>query len=346
VKAAVVRQYGGIDNINIEYDFPDPKIAGDEVLIEVKATALNRADLFMLHKLEGPGVRTPSLPHIGGVDIAGVVAAVGPQATDFEPGDRVVVYPSLFCGECDFCRMGEHSMCDHYAILGEDTYGGFAEYTKVPERNLIRLPDDFPFEKAAAAPATFATAWRMLITTADLKPSDDLLVLGATGGVGTAAIQIARRMGTRVFATAGTDEKAAKLESLGVYRAINYNREDFLTVVREETGGRGVDVVADPLGSDTWRRSINSLKMGGRMVICGATTGDNPHISIREIYQHHRQILGAPIGNLSDARAVLRLILRGEIEPVIHAVLPLDQIREAHRILEERRHVGKVVVTI
>lgn len=346
MKAAVVREFGGIDNINIEPDFPDPQISGDEVLIEVKATALNRADLFMLQKLEGPGVRTPSLPHIGGVDVAGVVADVGPEVEDFQPGDRVVLYPSMFCGECDYCRMGEHSMCDHYAILGEDSYGGFAEYTKIPERNLIRLPDGFPFEKAAAAPATFATAWRMLITTADLKPSDDLLVLGATGGVGTAAIQIARRMGARVFATAGTDEKAAKLESLGAHRAINYNHEDFLAVVRDETGGRGVDVVADPLGADTWRKSINSLKMGGRMVICGATTGDNPDISIREIYQYHRQILGAPIGNLSDAKAVMRLILRGEIEPVIHALLPLDRIREAHRILEEWRHVGKVVVVI
>lgn len=346
MKAAVVREFGGIDNINIEPDFPDPKIAGDEVLIEVKATALNRADLSMLYKLEGPGVRSPSLPHIGGVDVAGVVADVGPDVEHFRPGDRVVVYPSLFCGECDYCRMGEHSMCDHYAILGEDTYGGFAEYTKMPERNLIRLPDGFPFEKAAAAPATFATAWRMLITAADLKPSDDVLVLGATGGVGTAAIQIARRTGARVFATAGSDEKAAKLASLGVDRAINYNREDFLAVVREETDGRGVDVVADPLGADTWRRSINSLKMGGRMVICGATTGDNPDISIREIYQHHRQILGAPIGNLADAKAVMRLVLRGELEPIIHAVLPLDRIREAHRILEERRHVGKVVVTV
>lgn len=349
MRAAVIREYGGRDKIRVE-EVPTPAPGPGEVLLRVRACALNRLDVFGRQGLRGPAVHTPQLPHVSGVDAAGEVAALGPGVTGFAPGDPVVVYSGLFCGRCEYCLAGEQSMCDHYRIWGEHTWGGLAEYAVVPAQNLLPIPRGFPFEKAAAAPVAHTTAWRMLMTAGRLRAGETVLVLGASGGVGVAAVQIGVRAGARVIACASGAAKLARLREIGAHETIDYAADTdpaadrIVTAVRELTGGRGVDLVADPLGAPTWRQSINSLRKGGRMVICGATGGDQPAISIRELYQRHRRILGAPMGNLSDFRQVLSLVLRGEIEPVIHAVLPLERIAEGHRLIEEREHVGKVVM--
>ena len=344
MRAAVVREHGGFDRVRVER-VPQPVVtAPDEIVVNVEACALNRLDLFARRGLSGPGVRGIRLPAITGVDVAGTVAEVGPQPGRWRPGDRVVIYPSLSCGRCDACSAGEESMCRHYRIFGEDTDGGLAEYCRIPAGNLESLPEHIPFVDAAAVPVAFTTAWRML-TVAGLRPQHRVLVLGGGGGVGSAAVILARRQGAFVFAVTRGADKVARLRDLGADRPIDRDREDFEAVVLDETDGRGVDVVANPVGGATWRPAIRSLAMGGKMAICGATIGDSPELSIREIYQSHRQIVGAPMGNRRDFRAVLDLLYRGEIAPAVHAALPLEEIAEAHRLLEQGEAFGKVVMT-
>jgi NADPH:quinone reductase-like Zn-dependent oxidoreductase len=344
MRAAVIREHGGPEKVRAER-IPEPSVeAPDDVVVRVRACALNRLDVFARRGLSGPGVRTVRLPHISGVDVAGEIAQIGPEVRVWRPGDRVVLYPALSCGRCAWCERGEQTMCPAYRIFGEDTPGGLSEYCKIPAGNLELLPDHVPFERAAALPAAYTTAWRMVVTAGDLRPHERVLILGAGGGVGTAAVQIARRVGTYVFGVTSGKDRARRLSGLGADRPIDRTAEDFEAVVAKETDGAGVDLVVNPVGGSTWRPAIRSLEPGGRMAICGATIGDQPELSIREIYQSHRRILGAPLGNRRDFRAVLDLLARGELDPVVDAVLPLDDAVEAHRILEENQAFGKVVV--
>ena len=346
MKAVVIREHGGLDTLRVD-DVPAPRPAEGEVLVRVRAVALNNIDIWARSGPPGGRPVYPwgrlRLPMITGVDVAGVVEESGPGVEGWAPGDRVVVCPILYCGRCEFCLAGEQSMCVEYHIFGEHRPGGMAELTTVPARNLLLLPDGTSFETAAAAPACYATAWRGLITAGGLRAGEDLLVVGASGGVGTAALAIGRHAGARVLALVGDAEKAEKASALGSVPIIRRDHSEFSHRVRELTG-RGVHMVIDPVGAATWPESIRSLRPGGRMVICGATGGERPDLDIREVYQRHRRIIGAPMGNLADFHAVMDLVLRGVIRPVIHAVLPLEQIREAHRIFQAREHFGKIVL--
>lgn len=344
MRAALVREHGGPDKVLIE-ELPRPvPVADGDVVLRVRACALNRMDVFLRAGLRGPGVRAAHLPHVSGGDVAGEVVEVGPGVDGWRRGDRVVVYPGLSCGRCEWCARGEESMCPSYRVLGEDVHGGLAEYCRVDARSLERLPGGLGFETAAALPAAYTTAWRMIVTVGRLAPHERVLVLGAGGGVGAAAVQLARRIGAYVFAVTSRPERARRLAELGADRPIDRSVEDFESVIAIETNGRGVDLVVNPVGGATWPPAIRSLTMGGRMLICGATIGDNPDFSMREIYQSHRQIQGAPIGNRRDFRAVLDLVARGEIDPVVDRVLPLEATAEAHRALEEGEIFGKVVI--
>lgn len=281
--------------------------------------------------------------------MAGEIAELGPgtHASGLRPGQPVVIYPALFCSNCDFCLAGEQSMCRSMRIFGEHTWGGLAQYAVVPAANAIPLPDSFPFTEAAAVPAAYTTAWRMVVTVGQVRPGETVLVMGAGGGVGVAAVQIAIHAGANVIACARGEHRLRYLaDTLRVRHLVDTARQDVLAEVMAVTGGSGADLVVDPVGAPTWRTSINAMRPGGRMTICGATGGDVPEISIREIYQRHRRILGAPMGNLRDFRAILSLVLSGSINPVIYRVLPLEAIHEAHRLLESREHVGKVVIQL
>lgn len=340
MRAAHITRYGSTDEALEITTVETPEPGPEEVRIHVEACALNRLDVFA--RLDHPEDEG-EFPKRTGCDIAGVVDSVGEDVTDIDEDDSVVVYPGVTCGECEFCLNGEHTMCPEYRIIGEDLPGGLAEYLTVPAWNVELKPDSLDFVTAAAWPITFTTAWRMLVTTGNLRPTESALVLGASGGVGNAALQIADSLGATAYATTSSNEKAVRLEEWA-NAIIDYTEMPFDEEVRDLTDGRGVDLVADHVGQETWQMSINALAMGGRMVICGATSGPDPDIDIRSVYQHHRQILGAPMGNRQDFQNVLTWIARGEVEPVIDRVFSLDDIAEAHRLIEDRKVFGKVVV--
>lgn len=343
MRAAVIHEHGGPENVRVER-MPRPTVERQgDVVIRVRACSLNRLDIFARLGLTGPGIRAARLPHISGVDVAGEVAETN-GAQGWEVGDRVVVYPVLSCGDCPFCERGEETMCPGYEIFGEDAQGGLAEYCRVPAANLERLPDRVAYEKAAALPAAYTTAWRMVVTAGGLRPHERVLVLGAGGGVGVAAVQIAHRVGAYVIGVTSGALRTRRLSELGADRVVDRTTEDFERVTLEETGGAGVGLAVNPVGGATWRPAIRSLEPGGRMTICGATIGDDPDLSIREVYQSHRRIIGAPLGNRRDFRAVLDLVSRGGLDPVVDVSLPLESIAEAHRMVEGNQVFGKVVL--
>jgi NADPH:quinone reductase-like Zn-dependent oxidoreductase len=344
MRAAVIRQHGASDSLRLEA-VPIPEPAETELLIRVGAVGLNHLDVFARAGLKGPGVPPIRLPHVSGVDVAGTVAALGPGVDGPPAGQRVLVNPAIGCGTCRQCRRGELSMCPRYSILGEHRWGGLADYVTVPARNVIPLPEHVPFTSAAAVPAAYTTAWRGIVTVGRVRPAERVLVVGASGGVGCAALQIAVLAGAEVLAVAGGPAKRQRALELGAVAAFD-SSGNWLAEVLDFTGSEGVDLVHDAVGAPTWRRSIQSLAMGGRMVVCGATAGDSPEISIRELYQHHRQILGAPMGNWQDFLDVTRLVFNGRIEPEVHAVYPLEGIAEAQDALDHREHFGKIVIQV
>ena len=324
----------------VETETPDP--GPGEVRIDVEAVALNRLDVFAR---TGHPDDEDEFPKRTGCDVAGTVDAVGDGVPESRIGEEVLLYPHVTCMECEYCLNGEHTMCHDYEIIGEDRPGGLAEYLVVPERTIDPLPETLSFVEAAAIPVTFTTAWRMIVTAGELRPGESALILGASGGVGNAALRIADFVGATVYATTSSDRKAERVrEAADVEATIDYTAEPFDEVVMNLTDGRGVDLVADHVGEATWQRSIDSLAMGGRMVICGATSGADPDIDVRSVYQHHRRIVGAPMGNRQDFRDVVSLVARGDLEPEIDRVLPLEKTAEGHAALEDRSVVGKVVI--
>ncbi|WP_053947838.1 zinc-binding dehydrogenase [Halolamina sediminis] len=321
-------------------DVETPEPGSDELRLRVEACGLNRFDVFAR---VGHPEEDDVFPKRTGGDIVGVVDAVGENVSTERLGNEVMVYGGVTCGECEYCLAGEHTMCHEYEIIGEDRPGGLAEYVTVPADNVDPKPDSLGWVAAAALPAAFTTAYRMMFTVGDLGPSDTALILGASGGVGNAALQYADMVGATAYATTSTEEKAERLDRWAD-EVIDYTETPFDEAVMALTDGRGVDVVADHVGEETWQRSIDSLAMGGKMVICGATSGPDPDIDIRSVYQHHRQILGAPMGNRQEFRDAVALAARGEVGPVIDCVLPLAELAEGHRIIEDREVFGKVVV--
>lgn len=340
MRAYVIREPG---QARIDEVVP-PTPASGEVRIEVKAVALNHLDLFVRQALSGPGLREHRFPHVSGCDVAGVVEQVGEGVEDLSPGEAVVVFPGISCGRCEFCHRGETSMCPYYRIWGEQTWGGLAEFAIAPARNLLKVPEEASLRLVAAAPVTFTTAWKALISAGGLRAGERVLVVGVGGGVASAALAIARYAGATVYATSGDDWKLERALDLGASAAMNHRSAPFDEWVLEETGGRGVDLVIDSVGAATWRKSIRSLASGGRLCVCGATSGDGPDISIRELYQSHRRVIGAPMGGRPDFDAIMSLVLAGQVSPAVHAVYPLDRVDEALEELENARQFGKIVI--
>lgn len=340
MKAVVVREHGGLDKLLFEERDP-PEPGPREVRVAVRACAMNHLDTWVRRGVEG---HTFPLPLVPGSDVSGVVDAVGPGVEHVKPGDEIVIAPGLGCGLCERCAAGEDQLCPKYGILGESRDGGCAEFVVVPDRNCLPKPANLSFVEAAAVPLVFLTAWHMLVARAHVAPGMDVLVQAAGSGVGTAAIQIAKLHGARVFATAGRPEKLEKARALGADVVIDYTKEDFLKIVRAETGKAGVDIAIDHVGEATIGRSIAALKKGGALVTCGATSGPKLETDIRLVFFKGLSILGSTMGSLGEVHQVLRLVERGQLRPVIHKVLPFEEIREAHRILGDREVFGKVVV--
>ncbi|MDY6764815.1 MAG: zinc-binding dehydrogenase [Halobacteria archaeon] len=340
MKAVQFTEHGGTDVIEYD-DFPDPEPERDEVLVDIKAGALNHLDLWTRRGLPGLNL---DMPHVPGSDGAGVVLEVGEGVTRFEEGDHVALSAGLYCGECEFCRHGEESMCVRYRIIGEHTRGIHSELASIPEENLVKVPKHVDWEIAGSAPLVFQTAWRMLINRGGLEAGEKALVLGASGGVGHAAVQIADYAGAEVYATASTEEKLEYARELGADHAINYEEENFASRVRELTGKRGVDMVVDHIGEATWQDSLKSLAKGGRLVTCGATTGANPETDVRRIFWNQLKVIGSTMATPGQVDDVLELVWDGTLEPTIREVLPMSETGRGHDLLESREGFGKVVL--
>jgi NADPH:quinone reductase-like Zn-dependent oxidoreductase len=340
VKAAIFKQHGGPEVL--EYaDVPDPRIRADEVLIEVKACALNHLDIFVRGGL--PGIEIP-LPHILGNDIAGMVREVGELVTWAKPGDEVMVNPGVSCGHCDACLSGEDNLCREYDIMGYRRNGGYAELVAVPGVNIVPKPPELSWEEAAALPLVTVTAWHMLVTRVNVQPGETVLVHAAGSGVGSIAIQIAKLRGARVITTASTGEKLEKARELGADEAINYTHADWPKEVRRLTDRKGVDVVVEHTGAATWPGSISSLKNNGRLVTCGATSGYDARTDLRQVFYRHLNILGSFMGSKAELLEALKFVREGKIRAVVDRVLPLSEARQAHEVIENRAQFGKVVL--
>ncbi len=341
MKAIRFHQHGGPEVLRYE-DAPAPEPGRGEVLVALRAAALNHLDLFTRN---GDVPKVP-LPHIGGADGAGVVAANGPGATRFPAGTRVFFDPGLSDGTCDYCARGEHSLCDRWEILGEHRDGTYAQAVVMPEVNLRPIPEGLSFEEAAAFPLVFLTAWRMVVSKARVLPGEAVLILGIGGGVALAALQIAKHAGARVFVTSSSQEKLDRAKAMGADVLINHKATDFSKEVWGITEKRGVDVVIENVGAATWAGSIRALARGGRLVTCGATSGPKPDEDIRRIFTKQITIYGSTMGTRHDWEQLNRLLAAKTFRPVVDRTFPLEQAAQAQTLLEHGEHFGKLVLTI
>lgn len=338
MKAVRFHEHGGPDVLKYE-DAPDPAPAPGRVIVGVRACALNHLDLWQRRGLER--VRIP-LPHISGADVSGEIVDGGGA---FERGTRVMLQPGLSCGACAMCTSDRDNECPSYSVLGYMSDGGYAERVSVPVENVIPIPPHVDFVPAAAFPLTFLTAWHMLITRGGLSAGDTVLVLAGGSGVGQAAIQIAGSRGARVFATAGpTKIEAAK--ALGAEEVFDHYDGDFSKSVKAVTDGRGADIVIEHVGEATWDRSVRSLARGGRLVICGATTGHDARLDLRHLFARQLSLLGSYMGRKSELLEAAPLFFEGKLRPVVDVVLPLADARAAHERLEAGQQFGKIVLTV
>jgi len=340
MKCVRIYEHGGVDKL-VQDEISLPKLGPADALIQVKATSINHLDLWVRQGL--PGVKFP-LPIIPGVDAAGIVAEVGASVHHLRAGDRVVVAQGISCGHCKHCLDGNDNLCKEYRLIGEHRDGADAEFIAVPARNIERLPESVTFEMAAASALVFLTAWQMLVDKARVKQTEDVLIVGASSGVGSAGIQIAKMLGARVLATTSSEAKAARAREIGADEVINYKAESVLERVRKLTDKKGVDVVFDHVGASIWEENIKMLAKGGRLVTCGATSGHEAMTDLRYVFYKQLQILGSTMGRKGDLMTIMNLIGQGKLNPVIDRVLPLAEVRQAHQIVEEGKHFGKIVL--
>jgi len=341
MKAVRFHQHGGPEVLRYE-DAPDPVAGPGEVLVRVRACALNYLDIWERRGLERV---TFPMPHISGSDVAGEVIASA--APDVAIGRRVMLQPGVSCGHCAACLSGRDYECACYEVLGYRNHpGGYAELVKVPVQNLVPIPDEIDFVHAAAFPLTFLTAWHMLMTRAKLTRGEDVLVLAAGSGVGQAAIQIAFMHGARVFATAGSDAKLERARALGAFEVINHHTQDIAAEVLRLTNRRGVDVVIEHVGEATWAKSVRALARGGRLVTCGATTGGHGTLDLHALFAKQLSILGSYMGSKGELLRAARFLFTGQLKPVVDRTYPLAEAAAAQRRLEQSDQFGKIVLEV
>jgi len=338
MKAAIIREFGGPEVLHYE-EIPDPQLHKDQVLVRVRACAMNHLDLWVRKGL--PGVK---LPHILGSDIAGEIVETGDYVTGWKPGQRVIVAPLHFCSHCEQCVAGRQNLCREFTVLGNAVDGGNCELIAVPQVSLTAIPDALGFMDAASVPLVFLTAFHMLTGLANLRPGQTVLVLGANSGVGIAAIQIAKMYHATVIATAGDDKKAEKARALGADYVVNHYQQKIADEVRKITNKAGVDIVVEHVGPATWSESMRSLKAGGTLVTCGATTGPEVQIDLRHLFARQLRLLGSYMGSLGELNEVLKHVFSGRLKPVVDRVFPLSEARAAHEYLEKSQMFGNVVL--
>jgi NADPH:quinone reductase-like Zn-dependent oxidoreductase len=341
VRAIVIRRHGGLDCLEWT-ECPTPSPNAGEILVEIKAASINHLDTWVRRGI--PGVKYP-LPLIPGCDGAGIVAALGAGVTGPAPGTRVALQPGVACGRCRACLSGDDFLCREYGILGEHRDGTHAEFIAVPAANVMPIQDSLSFEAAAAFPLVFLTAWHMAVTRARLQPGETVLIQAGASGVGSAAIQIAKLHRARVLTTVGSPDKIEPVRALGADEVILYREADFAAEARRLTGKRGVDAVLDHVGVETWEGNIRALATGGRLVVCGATSGYQAQTNLRLLFFKNLSLLGSTMGSKAELLRVLGLMESGDLRPVIDRVLPMSEVAEGHRRLEARTVVGKIVIS-
>lgn len=343
MKAVQLYSHGGSERLRY-VDTEVPTMASpSDAIVKLKAAALNHRDLLIRR---GATEEPVALPRILGSDGAGTVVAIGDQVRDLRLGDNVCLYPSRSCGECDFCATDREFMCLRTRLLGERENGTYAEYITVPGRNCLPIPTGLSFEEAAAFPLAFTSAWRMLISNAEIKPGESVLILGIGGGVALAALQLATHLGAHVIVTSASNEKLARALSYGAQHGVNHQEADFAKEVRSFTNKRGVDVVVDNIGGECWAKSLASLVKGGRLVSCGAIGGAQPPTDLRRIFWNHLKVFGSTVGSRAEFRQVLNFMAVTQTKPIIDRVFPLKEAARAQQYMEQGKPFGKIVLRV
>jgi NADPH:quinone reductase-like Zn-dependent oxidoreductase len=345
MKAAVFREYNKDPKqvVNIE-DIDVPKIKANEVLIKVESAAYNYNDLWAIW---GDPVKTP-LPHISGSDVAGNVVEVGEEVTKFKVGDRVVSHSNMSCRVCEQCTAGKEYDCKDRQIWGFQTgplWGGFAQYTHLPEVNVAKLPDNVSFDDAAAVSMVGMTAWHMLVGRAKIIPGQTVLIMGGTSGVGMVGIQIAKLYNCNVIATAGNQQKMDKCIELGADHVVNHREADWYKKVRSITNKEGVDVLFEHIGKNVFPQEVSLLKMGGTLVATGATTGYDSTIDLRYLFFKGTNLLGSTQGTKAELEQVIHWTSKGKIKPIIHTTLPFSNMVEGHVMMAAADQIGKIITS-
>lgn len=342
MKAVYINGHGG-NEVVVVGERPPPGVGTGEVLVRVHAATVNRVDLYM--RDSGAGIRH-TLPQILGVDGAGVIKQIGAGGSLLQPGQRVLLHPGVACGRCEFCLRGDDVLCRRYQVLGEQRDGTFAQYVSVPARNVLPLPDGWSFAEGAAVGVNHLTAWRMLMTRAQLKPWETVLIVGIGGGVSLAGLQLAHAMGARTIVTSRHADKLARAQALGADVVINTSDEDLAQAALAATDGRGVDVVFENVGTAVWPAVLKALVRGGRLVICGATSGDQPGADLRRLFIRQLQIIGSTLGTLGELQQLLSFCQRHDVRPVIGHSFALEQVTDAFDLLDSGRQFGKIALAI
>jgi len=342
MKAVLFKEHGGPEKLTYE-DLPTPVIGPEDVRVRVKACALNHLDIWI--RQGNPAYPIP-LPHVSGSDVAGVVEQVGTQVVGVTVGARVFVSPGLSCWKCENCLAGRDNFCSTFGIIGAKTHGGYAEYVKVPFRNVLPMPENLTFEQAAAFPLVSVTASHMLFALAGLQHGETVLIMGAGSGVGSMAVQLAKLAGARVMTTVGSDEKIPKAVVLGADAVINHSKEKVSERVKLLTEGRGVDVVIEHIGPEVWETCLASLAKGGRLITCGATTGAEVKLDLRYVYSRQFTIKGSYMGTRAELVKAAELVGQKRLMAVIDRTYPLREARAAQELMLSRKFFGKIVLTV
>jgi NADPH:quinone reductase-like Zn-dependent oxidoreductase len=340
LKAALFREHGGAEKILYE-DYRDPAVGPGEALVRVKACALNQVDMLLL---DGRFPPPEGLPHVNGCEVTGTIEATGAGVTGLRQGQRAIVFPGFSCGSCEYCVRGERTVCVRYGYLGAHKDGGYAELVKVPASNVLPLPEAISFESGAAVPLAMLTSWHALVAQAEVRPGQTVLVQAAGSGVGSAAIQIARLCGARVITTVGSDDKIEFARSLGAEQVVNYRRQDFVEETRKWTGKRGVDVVVEHIGGETFERSVYALTRLGKLVTIGSHDTHWGRLDLRHVYSKNLRVLGTNLGSIVELGTVLDHVVQARLRPVVDRAFPLKDARAAVQHVLDRKNKGKVLL--
>jgi len=340
VKAAFFKEHGGAEKILYD-DYRDPVPEAGEVVVRVRACALNQVDMLLL---DGRFPPPEGLPHVNGCEVAGTVEALGSGVTGLVRGARVVIFPGLSCGRCEYCLRGQRTVCVRYGYLGAHKDGGYAELIKAPAANILPLPEPISFEAGAAVPLAMLTSWHALIVQAECRPGQTVLVQAAGSGVGSAAIQIARLCGARVMTTVGSDDKIGFARSLGAEHVVNYRTRDFVEEAKRWTGKRGVDIVIEHIGGDTFEKSVYALTRLGTLVTIGSHDTHWGRLDLRHVYSKNLRVVGTNLGSILELQSILEHLVEGRLKPVVDRVFPLADARAAVQHVLDRKNKGKVLL--